>query len=395
MKTQLQQHLHNVISEKKLNYLYRQRLCHQQAQGVLLHIDKTPHLSFCSNDYLGLANDPQSNAVLQQAVAHYGIGAGSAHLVSGHQSAHQQLEQRLAKFTQREQALLFSTGYMANLGVITALVSRHDAIFMDKLNHASLVDAGLLSRAKIHRYRHGDMAHLAQLLRKSQARHRLIVTDGVFSMEGDIAPIPDLVALANKYQAWLMVDDAHGLGVLGEQGRGTLAQFNVDSDDVPILMGTLGKAFGGFGAFIAGDALLIDYLIQTARTYIYTTALPPALATAMTHTIETVEQADLQRAHLRHLIQTFKQLADEYAIPLLDSDTPIQGVILAQADIALAVSQQLYQQGILVTAIRPPTVPANSARLRITLSAKHTVAQVKQLIIRLKIAINTVIYTHP
>ena len=385
----LAQPLQQFIQKQKNNNLYRQRLIHQQAQGVELLIDGKNYLSFCSNDYLGLANNNSAKQVLQQAVSQYGIGAGASHLVTGHQQAHQQLEQRLAEFTQRQAALLFSSGYMANIGVITALLGRYDAIFMDKLNHASLVDAALLSGAKVYRYRHLDSQHLAQLLNKSTAHQRLIVTDGVFSMDGDIAPLNDIARLAQQHQAWLMVDDAHGIGVLGQYGRGSLDHFQLDAEDVPILMGTLGKAIGGVGAFVAGDALLIDYLIQRARTHIYTTAQPAALATVMLHNLDLVEQADEKRQHLQQLIQIFKQLAYEFNLPILASDTPIQGLLLKQSDIALKVSQFLYQQGILVTAIRPPTVPVNTARLRITLSADHSIAQLTRLMRCLKQAMSS------
>jgi 8-amino-7-oxononanoate synthase len=376
----LNPYLHAAIEQHKQQHLYRQRLCHDGAQTVQLHIDGKTYLNFSSNDYLGLASQPQLIAQAQQALSQYGLGAGAAHLVTGHQRPHHDLEQRLATFTQRQQSLLFSTGYMANLGVISALINRHDALFMDKLNHASLLDAALLSRAQVHRYRHRDVSHLAQLLAHSTARHKLIATDGVFSMEGDVAPLADIAALAKQHDAWLMVDDAHGLGVLGNKGGGSLAHFELSTVDVPILMGTLGKAFGGFGAFIAGDGLLIDYLIQRARPYIYTTAMPAAMASALIMAVDWVEQADDRRAHLHQLIQSFQQLANQKRLPILASDTPIQAVMVKQADKAVALSRRLFQQGILVTAIRSPTVPHNSARLRITLSAHHQLSDVERLI---------------
>ncbi len=251
-------HLNTLLQQRKQTNLYRTRLTHGGAQTPTLQIDGKTYLNFCSNDYLGLANHPRLIAALQQGCDKYGVGSGASHLVTGHTQAHHALEKNLAAYTGRESALLFSTGYMANLGTITALVGRHDAIFLDKLNHASLVDAALLSRAHIHRYPHNDMQALARLLAKSTAQHKLIVTDGVFSMDGDIADLPNIVQLAKTYQAWVMVDDAHGLGVIGKTGRGALEMYNLGVDDVPILIGTLGKAFGVFGAFVAGDKLLLD-----------------------------------------------------------------------------------------------------------------------------------------
>jgi 8-amino-7-oxononanoate synthase len=362
-------YLKNILKQHQEADLYRSRKIH----------DKT-FLNFCSNDYLGLANHPSLKATWQQTADKYGIGSGGSHLITGHTQAHHELETTLATYTQRERALLFSTGYMANLGVITSLVGRHDAIFLDKLNHASLIDAALLSRAKIHRYAHNDISNLAHLLAKSSAKHKLIVTDGVFSMDGDIALLADIVELANKYQAWLMVDDAHGLGVIGNNGRGSLEMYNLDAEDVPILMGTLGKAFGVFGAFVAGSELLIETLIQSARSYIYTTALPPALAETIKTSITIAQQESWRRQHLQELINYFRSNAEKLNIELMNSITPIQGIIIGDSKSALAASAALYEQGIIVTAIRPPTVPQGTARLRITFSALHQKEQVDQLL---------------
>jgi len=360
--------------------LYRTRQCHESPQTPSLVIGGKPYLNFCSNDYLGLASEPRLKHALQQGMAQYAIGSGASHLITGHTQAHHELEQALAAYTGRERALLFSTGYMANLGVVTALVGRQDAVFLDKLNHASLVDAALLSRAKLYRYAHHDMAHLADLLAKSQAQHRLIITDGVFSMDGDIAPLPTMVELAQRYDAWLMVDDAHGLGVLGQHGGGSLEKYCLTSKEVPILMGTLGKSFGVFGAFVAGHELLIENLIQFARSYIYTTALPPALAVATQTSLHLAQTETWRRERLQTLISYFRQAALAKQLPLMDSSTPIQPILLGESETALSVSKALYEKGIIVTAIRPPTVPVGTARLRVTLSALHEETQIDELI---------------
>jgi len=376
-------HLQSLLQQRQRAALYRTRQIHNSPQTPTLLIDGQPYLAFCSNDYLGLANHPRLKTALQQGAEQYGVGSGASHLINGHTVAHHALEQELAAYTGRERALLFSTGYMANLGVITTLLGRHDAIFLDKLNHASLVDAALLSRAKIHRYPHNDMQTLARLLAKSKAQHKLIVTDGVFSMDGDIADLPNLVRLAKTYQAWIMVDDAHGLGVIGDSGRGTLEMYGLGVDDIPVLMGTLGKAFGVFGAFVAGDELLIEALIQSARSYIYTTALPPALAEATRISLTIATEEAWRRQRLHELIAYFRAAAAKRQIPLMESFTPIQPVILESSAKALAVSAALREHGIIVTAIRPPTVP--TARLRFTLSALHEEAQIDRL---LKLMVN-------
>lgn len=365
------------LEQRKQAQLYRTRLIHDSPQAPVLTINHQQILNFCSNDYLGLANHPKLQLALQQGAAKYGVGSGASHLVNGHTQAHHQLEQQLAEFVGRERALLFSTGYMANLGAITALLGRNDAIFLDKLNHASLVDAALLSRAKVYRYGHQNLAQLENLLQHSQETYKLIVTDGVFSMDGDLAQLPQLVELANKYHAWLMVDDAHGLGVVGKTGRGSLEYYSLNAE-IPILVGTLGKAFGVAGAFVAGSELLIETLIQSARSYIYTTALPPALAVALQKSLEIVQTETWRQQRLQALIRYFRTQAN--GLPLTDSFTPIQPIILEETERAVQISAHLLQKNILVTAIRPPTVPQNTARLRITLSAAHTEVQIDQLV---------------
>ncbi len=376
----LENYLKQLISQRHADSLYRSCKTHEGAQQPVLRHNQRNYLAFCSNDYLGLASDPRLQQAFGDSMQHFGIGSGAAHLVAGHTTAHQQLEQALAEFTGRERALLFSTGYMANVGTITALMGRQDAIFADRLNHASLVDGALLSRAQVRRYAHNDMEALERLLTQSKATHKLIVSDGVFSMDGDVAPLPELVALAEKYDAWLMIDDAHGFGVLGEKGQGIEAHFQLPVGSVPILVGTLGKAFGTFGAFVAGSEILIEALIQTARSYIYTTALPPSLAATTCAALKIAQTETWRREQLQNLIQHFRAGAATLNIPLLPSDTPIQGVLLGNAAHALQASQLLAERGLLVTAIRPPTVPQHTARLRITFSALHEISHVDQLL---------------
>lgn len=379
-------YLQSLLEQRQQAALYRSRQIHNSPQTPILQIDGQKYLAFCSNDYLGLASHPRLKAALQQGAEKYAVGSGASHLVTGHSQAHHELEKELAAYTRRERALLFSTGYMANIGIVTSLLGRHDAVFLDKLNHASLVDAALLSRAKIERYLHNNMQALERLLEKSQAQHKLIITDGVFSMDGDVSKLPEMVELAKTYQAWLMVDDAHGLGVLGDTGRGTLEKYGLGENDVPILMGTLGKAFGVFGAFVAGSELLIETLIQTARSYIYTTALPPALAETARASLIVAQEEAWRRQHLQELIKHFRLAAADF--PLMPSITPIQPIILGSSEKALAVSSALYERKILVTAIRPPTVPQGTARLRITLSALHDKHQVDELIEALNDVLN-------
>jgi 8-amino-7-oxononanoate synthase len=343
--------------------------------------------NFCSNDYLALSHHPALIRAATDCMSRFGFGAGAAHLVSGHSLEHHALEEELAAFTGRERALLFSSGYMANLGVISALTDRHDLVVADRWNHASLLDASRLSGARLRRYAHGDMAHAAQMLLAQRGTGgegpetletngagkatTLIVTDGVFSMDGDLARLPELAALAKRQGRALMVDDAHGLGVIGKNGGGTLEQTGVAASAVPILVGTLGKAFGTFGAFVAGDAALIDYLIQRARTYIYTTALPPVVAAASRTALRLAQQESWRRERLHSLTLRFRAAAAALGLPLTASTTPIQPLIVGEAAWALALSEALMNAGFWVTAIRPPTVPAGSARLRITLSAAH------------------------
>ncbi|GAB5605291.1 8-amino-7-oxononanoate synthase [Sideroxyarcus sp. TK5] len=367
------------LDERAAEGLLRQRRTLQTPQSPHIIVDGKPYLAFSSNDYLGLANHPQLIQALQQGAATWGVGAGAAHLVNGHFTPHHELEQSLAAFVGKPAALLFSTGFMANLGVVQALVGKDDTVYADKLNHASLNDAMLLSRASMQRYRHGDMSHLESLLAKQHGGRKLVVTDAVFSMDGDIAPLPELLALCEKHDAWLLVDDAHGFGVLGQQGRGSLSHSGLDSPRI-ILMGTLGKAAGVSGAFVAAEQVVVDSLVNNAHSYVYTTASPPALAVALLESLTLIEQGDAMRAHLQRLIAKLRAGLSDLPWQLMPSDTAIQPLLVGDNKQALTLSEGLRARGIWVAAIRPPTVPQRTARLRITLSAAHTESDVQRLI---------------
>lgn len=384
--------------------LLRRRRTLSTPQGARITVDGKPYLSFCSNDYLGLANHAQVIAALQQGAQQFGVGAGASHLVSGHFDAHEQFEQAFAAFVEKPAALSFSTGYMANLGAVQALVGRGDTVFADKLNHASLNDAMQLSRAEVKRYRHNDMAHLAQLLAETDGCYtelplpnpppvgeganekshlqfpgrKLIITDGVFSMDGDIASLPALLKLCEQYNAWLLVDDAHGFGVLGVDGKGVMSHYKLNSPRI-IYMATLGKAVGVAGAIVAAEQVVIDTLLQAARSYIYTTASPPALSIALRKSLDLLRSENGRRAHLQELITQLRKGLQGLPWILMESTTPIQPLIVGSNEAVLLLSEGLRARGIWVPAIRPPTVPQGTARLRITLSADHTAEDVEML----------------
>jgi len=373
--TRLQQGL----AALKIDHLERKRLLLDGAQGAHVTINGQHVVSFCSNDYLGLAADPALVVAAHAAVDQCGVGAGAAHLITGHHRFHHDFEAAFARFVGRPAALLFSTGYMANLGVLTALVGRRGEVFADKLNHASLVDAAQLSGASLTRYRHHDLAQLEGQLAASTAQDKLIVSDLVFSMDGDIAPVDALLDLAERYDTWLYLDDAHGFGVLNE-GRGGLTERACASDRV-IYLATLGKAAGVAGAAVAAHESVIDWLIQKARPYIYTTASPPMLAACLLESLRQIEVGDARRERLRsHIVQLREGLTDLKLGALMPSDTPIQPLLIGANADAVRLSQALLERGLLVPAIRTPTVPVNTARLRITLSAAHSADDVAQLI---------------
>jgi 8-amino-7-oxononanoate synthase len=367
------------LKQLAANGLLRKRRLISSPQGASVKADGREVLSFCSNDYLGLANHPELIVAMQEAAAKSGVGSGASHLITGHHQYHEQLEKALAAFVKMPASLLFSTGYMANLAVAGTLVGRGDAIFADKLNHASLNDAAILSRAEFNRFPHNDLVALEGMLKTSKAHRKLVMVDAVFSMDGDLAPVPELLALCDQYNAWLLLDDAHGFGVLGHQGRGILSHFNLASPRI-IYMATLGKAVGVSGAFVVGDAVLVEYLLQKARTYIYTTAAPPAVAATTLAALKIVRQGEARRKHLKKLIAYLKANLNLGKWKLAESSTAIQPLMIGSNESALALSEYLLTLGILVPAIRPPTVPNNTARLRISLSAAHSLDDVKRLI---------------
>jgi len=340
-------------------------------------------VDFSSNDYLGLARHPALAAAMSECAARCGAGSGASHLITGHGAEHALLEEELAAFTRRERALLFSTGYMANLAVMAALGGHGERVLLDRLCHASLIDGARLSGAALRRYGHADADSATRLIGADPGHTALVATDGVFSMDGDLAPLPALARLARAADAWLVVDDAHGLGVVGASGGGVLEHFGLGEEAVPVLVGTLGKAFGSFGAFVAGGADLIEMLIQRARPYIYTTALPQPVAAATRAALRLARSESWRRERLRALTARFRAAAATAGVPLAASDTPIQPVLLGSAERALTTQRALQAAGFLVVAIRPPTVPPGSARLRVTLSAAHTEGEIDALVAQL------------
>jgi 8-amino-7-oxononanoate synthase len=345
-------------------------------QGVRVQIDGRALTNFSSNDYLGLAGDPRLERSLVEGAARYGVGSGASHLICGHSAAHHQLEEELADFLGRDRALLFSTGYMANLGVLSALMGRNGLVFEDRLNHASLLDGAQLSGAKLKRYAHGTLPEISL----EQGPFSLVATDGVFSMDGDLMEGKALASAATRAGAILMVDDAHGIGVLGEAGAGVLEVQGLGQQDVPILVGTLGKALGTFGAFVSGPEALIEYLIQRARTYIYTTAMPPVIAEATRTSLGLVRQESWRREQVKSLVSRFRDGAKTLGLAMGVSDTPIQPIMVGDSQSAMSAQARLLEAGFLVVAIRPPTVPKGTARLRCTLTAGHVAEDVDRLL---------------
>ncbi len=372
------------LERRRREGLYRSRSVGEGMTQLRRTVNGRTVLSFCSNDYLGLASHERVIEAFRRGAGEFGVGAGASCLVSGYTSAHRQLEERLADFTGRDRALLFSTGYMANLGVVCALAgrdaSRHPCVFEDRRNHASLIDAAVLSRAHFRRYPHADAAALGQSLAGEHGRRALVATDAVFSMDGDTAPLAELAAVCTAHDATLFADDAHGFGVFGARGAGVLEQQGLSQDDVPVLVATFGKACGTFGAFVAGSEELIEWLIQAARTYLYTTAPPPAVACATLESLRIIEGEAWRRDKLRDNVALFRRLAREAGLRCAESQTPIQPLIIGDAAAATALSEALLKDGLQVTAIRPPTVPPDTSRLRITLSAAHETHDIERLI---------------
>lgn len=372
--------LEQKLNDRKDQNLFRKRLTITSRQGVIVENKDRVLINFCSNDYLGLSNHPVVVSSFKRGADKFGVGSSASSLVSGRCDLHQRLEEKLAEKTGREAALIFPSGYMANLAIATAFAGRSDAVFLDRLAHASLVDAACLSVAKLHRYQHANPGSLELALKKSSAKVKLVLTDAVFSMDGDKAPLKDLAEVCNQNRAVLVVDDAHGFGVLGKMGAGLLEENNIRPDQVPILVATFGKALGTAGAFIAADKLMIETLIQFGRSYIYTTAQPPALANATLASLEILENEPWRREKLQELVKRFRLGAKALGLDLLPSETAIQPLIIGSSENALRISNELLEAGFLISAIRPPTVPEGSARLRITLTAAHTEDQVDSLL---------------
>jgi 8-amino-7-oxononanoate synthase len=359
---------------------YRHRFVRETGPGAEVQIDGRRYVDFSSNDYLGLASHPRVVAAFQRGAERYGVGSGASALVSGYCHAHARLEEDLAVFTGRPRTLVFSSGYLANLAVVTTLAARHDTVIADRLNHASLIDAVELSRARLLRYLHGDTVALERRLQAAEGGRRLVVTESLFSMDGDLAPLGQIAALCGRYHAALVVDDAHAIGVLGPYGEGSLAELGLDSEAVPVQIGTFGKALGGLGAFVAGSDDLIETMIQDARSYRYTTALAPAVAEAVREALVLARTESWRREHLRSLIAAFRAGLSEIGIPKSDPRSPIQAVVFGEDSSALDAALGLRQRGLFVAAIRPPTVPIGSARLRVSLTAAHTEGQVMRLV---------------
>jgi 8-amino-7-oxononanoate synthase len=382
----LEHWLKGCVSRRQTQHLERYRRVVSGNSAVDIQMGGKSLLNFSSNDYLGLAAHPELVAALKDGADSNGVGSGASALVSGFREQHHLLEIELAEFLQREKVLLCSSGYLANLAVATSLTRKGDVIIQDRLCHASLIDAARLSKARLLRYAHADMEALRQQLELENHGNTLVVSDGVFSMDGDTAPLATMAMLCEDHRAWLVVDDAHGIGVCGPGGRGSVAAAGLDGQQVPILTGTLGKAFGCFGAFIAGSETLVNHLVNEARSYIYTTAMPPALAAAARAALRRVIEDDWRREHLHTLIRHFKQGAASRDLALMDSDSPIQPMIIGDSRATLDLAADLQRQGFLVVAIRPPTVPVGTARLRITLSTTHQPAQLNALLDAIAVA---------
>lgn len=363
------------LEELKASGLYRSLRTIEKINGNHVTIGEEDYLNFCSNNYLGLAGHPQVIEKAAEALKTFGFGAGASRLICGNTILHEELERKIAQFKNRQAAIVFPTGYMANLGAITSLVDENDTVIIDRLNHASIIDAGRLSKAKLQVYKHCDMQSLKSVLQRSEKfRRRLIVTDSVFSMDGDLAPLPEIVPLAKEFDAMTMIDDAHATGVIGKSGRGSEEHFNIPGK-IDIVMGTLSKALGSLGGFVAGDQRLIDYLRNKARSFIYTTALPPAACAAAMSAIEIIE-ADLGLLHqLKHNISLYHSL-----VHTPGSLSPIIPIMIGDAKKTMDLSQKLFAKGIFLSGIRPPTVPEGESRLRLTVSAIHSKEEIEFLV---------------
>ena len=371
--------INNDLEKLKRDGLFRERRVINSAQGATISIGGKKFLNFSSNDYLGFADNKELKQHMIKAINEYGIGAGSSQLIAGHIAPHKRLEKKLAKFFNKKSALVFSSGYHANLAIASTLINKNTIIFQDKLNHASLVDAALLSKGKLVRYRHCDLIHLKNLLEKYKGNDLIVMTDGVFSMDGDHAPLIGITKLCQTYNALLIVDDAHGIGVLGENGAGIVEEMGLEKK-IDLLIGTFGKSFGAAGAFIVGSERIIEAFIQKARTYIYTTALLPSLAATIVHTLNMIKESNDMRLHIRELVADYKKLSKTAGVCVSKFDSHIQPLIIGGANETIKVSKALYKKNILVPAIRPPTVPKDASRLRISITASHTKKDISFLV---------------
>ncbi len=372
------------INQRKADDLFRVRQVVSSAQGPLITINDEEFLNFSSNDYLGFANNAELKACMIDAIDKYGVGAGSSQLLVGHLTPHKLLEEKLSGFLNREAALVFPSGYHANLAIASVLIDKNTIILQDKLNHASLIDSALLSKGKLVRYRHNNAGHLKSFLEKYKHNELIVMTDGVFSMDGDYASLTEIVDLCKTYNALLVVDDAHGIGVLGDAGAGLLEELMLDQEQVPILIGTFGKSFGASGAFIAGSSMYVEAFIQKARTYIYTTALLPSVAATMSHAVDLIVNGNHLRKHIKDLINHYKKSIKESGLRVSESKSHIQPIIIGEAGKTLAISKALYEKKILTPAIRPPTVPEETSRLRISITAAHKMDHIERLVSTIK-----------
>jgi len=375
------------LENLKKDGLFRERRTISSAQGPIIFIEGKKFLNFSSNDYLGFANNGELKRYMIKAIKEYGIGAGSSQLVVGHLEPHERLEKKLAKFFNKKAALIFSSGYHANLAIASALINKNTIILQDKYNHASLIDSALLSKGKLVRYRHCDLKHLKSLLEKYKNSELIVMTDGVFSMDGDCSPLSEISKLCRQHNALLVVDDAHGVGVLGKNGAGLVEEMNLEKK-VDLLIGTFGKSFGAAGAFIVGNETIIEVFIQKARTYIYTTALLPSLAATITHTLKMIKESDNLRLHIRELVAHYKKLSKKAEIYTSKFDNHIQPLVVGGANEAVQLSKALYKKNILVPAIRPPTVPKDTSRLRISITAAHTKKDISLLVKTISTTLN-------
>lgn len=377
------------LKQQKTQHLHRKSVQVTGKQGRFIEVEGNSFVNFSSNDYLGLASEPTLINAWKRGADLFGVGSGGSYLVTGYNQVHHDVTEQLKSWLNVDAIALFNSGYSANQAIIKLLLRKDDLLIQDKLNHASLMEAGIYSQAKMHRFKHNDMAHLGHILKQHiQTDNKLIISEGVFSMDGDIAPMTELCLLAKQNNAWLMIDDAHGIGVLGENGQGSVAQANQSQQEIDIYMATFGKALGVGGALVAGSTELIDYINNFSKPYVYSTGLPPAMIYCIGEAAKLAEQQQWRRDHLAGLIDYFKHLSGQYDIPLMPSNSAIQPILMGSSKQALDISVWLKKQGIWTTAIRPPTVPNNTARLRVTLTTNHHKSDILLLVTKLKQAID-------